>query len=580
MRQKSLHYLLLLAMAGIGLAGCHSDVNLGEVTVDSNVKARLTLPIGEVSATFGDLIGLLGDQAQVTINNDSIIELSVSEHHVRDFHKIELKDYIGTVESDMTLQSVNPALSIVPQNTEVEIPFELKINFAGVNDDMSDERLDSMVIEKAKFTTRISTTNLTITDNDIQKVVMVLGDQFRRKEKEIPLDGFKLNTDMPIVLDDFTLVMMADENATPSSSNVVKDAYVTFVVTLKTGENVVVAANSGFHFSFQVEMMEYESLYGYFRPGSQTYDDGEVEVPIKINGNEPLLLPVKNPIIDMKFTYGVSMPLDIFIKEISAHHPDGSKTLALWDGGQTTTKPLNNVLPIDAPIDQTVQSSIRLDKDPVNGGAIDQFFKKEISKLYYNYELQIDNGKANSLNMKQFRMTKNTNFILDFKFTMPLDFHPGLSVAYSDTIKDINLERARLDSLAAMTNGIITKIDSAELSLYLVINNDIPVDMTLDAIFLDDGGNELALNQLQGIEIAGATMSGSQITTAKSTKIVPIHTEDFDEIAKAKAIKFRAHIGDDKKPSTFIADRKLRIKAGVSGDVQAVLNMEFDSEKK
>ena len=69
---------MLLAMAGIGLAGCHSDVNLGEVTVDSNVKARLTLPIGEVSATFGDLIGLLGDQAQVTINNDSIIELSVS----------------------------------------------------------------------------------------------------------------------------------------------------------------------------------------------------------------------------------------------------------------------------------------------------------------------------------------------------------------------------------------------------------------------------------------------------------------------------------------------------------------------
>ncbi len=584
MKPKTLHYLFILVMAGISLAGCKSDVNLGEASVDSKVNARLSLPIGEVSTKFADLIGLIGAQEQttVTINERGIIELSIDQHHERDFHKIDLKNYIGTVENDKTIQSINPDLALIPQNTEVMVPFEMSISFNGINDDMHDERLDSLVIEEAEFTTRISTNNLTITDADIQKVTIVLGDQFRRaKGTRIDLPNFQLNQDVLIKIDNFTLVMMADENLPPSKTNVVNKANITFEITLKTGENVIIAANSGFHFKFQVEMLEYSALYGYFRPSSQTYDDGSVDAPIKIPSDEPVVLPVKDPVIQMKFTYGMSMPLNIFIKEISATHSDNTQTFALWDGGKTTTKPLNKVLPIDAPLDSTVSSTVTLGKDTVDGGSIDRFFLKEIKSLGYDYELQIDNGKASSMNMDQFRLTKNTNFILDFKFIMPFEFNPGLNVAYSDTIKDINLERADLDSLAALVpGGIIQSIDSAELALYIAINNDIPVDLTLDGYFLDEHNNPLPLNQLQGIKIEGATMTGSQVTTAKSTKIVAVHTEDFENIAKTKAIRFRAHLGDDTKPSVFLADQKLSIKLGVTGDVQAILNFDFSKENQ
>ena len=584
MKPKTLHYLFILVMAGISLAGCKSDVNLGEASVDSKVNARLSLPIGEVSTKFADLIGLIGAQEQttVTINERGIIELSIDQHHERDFHKIDLKNYIGTVENDKTIQSINPDLALIPQNTEVMVPFEMSINFNGINDDMHDERLDSLVIEEAEFTTRISTNNLTITDADIQKVTIVLGDQFRRaKGTRIDLPNFQLDQDVLIKIDNFTLVMMADENLPPSKTNVVNKANITFEITLKTGENVIIAANSGFHFKFQVEMLEYSALYGYFRPGSQTYDDGSVDAPIKIPSDEPVVLPVKDPVIQMKFTYGMSMPLNIFIKEISATHSDNTQTFAQWDGGKTTTKPLNKVLPIDAPLDSTVSSTVTLGKDTVDGGSIDRFFLKEIKSLGYDYELQIDNAKANSMNMDQFRLTKNTNFILDFKFIMPFEFKPGLNVAYSDTIKDINLERADLDSLAALVpGGVIQSIDSAELALYIAINNDIPVDLTLDGYFLDEHNNPLPLNQLQGIKIEGATMTGSQVTTAKSTKIVAVHTEDFENIAKTKAIRFRAHLGDDTKPSVFLADQKLSIKLGVTGDVQAILNFDFSKENQ
>ena len=582
MKQRTLHCLFLIAMVGIGLAGCHSDVNLGDVTVDSKVNARLSLPIGEVSATFGDLIGLVNEGVGISINEDGVLEYNIWQHYDREFHKIVLTDYVGNVEKDMLIQSVNPSLVMIPAATEVPVPFELVINFGGVNDDLSDERLDSMVIEEARFTTKISTKNLTITDNDIQKVVLELGPQFRRRKgKSVELPDFHLDQDVPIVLDDFTLVMMADETKEPADDNVVNNASIKFILTLKTGENVVIAANSGFHFTFKVEFMEYSALYGYFEPGNQTSHADVIDVPFSIPGGEAMVLPIKEPQITLKFTYRLSMPLSVRANEISAYHPDGTKTYATWGGSSSSLLPLYAVLPINAPLDATIQdSSIMMNKEPQNG-AIDRFFLKEVQKLGYDYQLEVDrNRKVNGAVMKQFRMTQNTQFGLDFNFKMPFVFNPGLNVAYADTIKEINLERADLDSLAAMTKGLITKIDSAELSLYLVIENNIPVDMQLDATFLDEDNSPLALDQLKDIEIGGATMSGSQVTAAKTVKTVAIHTEDFDKIAKTKAIKFRARIGDDQKPSTFLADQKLKIKLGVTGDVQAVLNLELNKNNQ
>ena len=582
MKQRTLHCLFLIAMVGIGLAGCHSDVNLGDVTVDSKVNARLSLPIGEVSATFGDLIGLVNEGVGISINEDGVLEYNIWQHYDREFHKIVLTDYVGNVEKDMLIQSVNPSLVMIPAATEVDVPFELVINFGGVNDDLSDERLDSMVIDTARFTTRISTKNLTITDNDIQKVVLELGPQFRRgKGKSVELPDFHLDQDVPIVLDDFTLVMMADETKDPGNDNVVNQANIRFILTLKTGENVIVAANSGFHFTFKVEFMEYSALYGYFEPGNQTSHADVIDVPFSIPGGEAMVLPIKEPQITLKFTYGLSMPLSVRVNEISAYHSDGTKTYATWGGSSSSLLQLYSVLPINAPLDATIQdSSIMMNKEPQNG-AIDRFFLKEVQKLGYDYKIEVDKNRVvNGAVMKQYRMTQNTQFGLDFNFKMPFVFNPGLNVSYADTIQDIDLSRADLDSLAAMTKGVITKIDSAELSLYIVIENNIPVDMQLDATFLDEDNSPLALDQLKDIEIEGATMSGSQVTAAKTVKTVAIHTEDFDKIAKTKAIKFRARIGDDQKPSTFLADQKLKIKLGVTGDVQAVLNLELNKNNQ
>ena len=202
--------------------------------------------------------------------------------------------------------------------------------------------------------------------------------------------------------------------------------------------------------------------------------------------------------------------------------------------------------------------------------------------LAYNYELLINEADVYAKNIKQFRLTKNTKFQLDFAFKMPFEFKKGLSATYADTIKDINLERAQLDSLAAMTNGLVTKIDSAELTLYLSINNEIPVNLVMDAEFLDGEKNKLDFDVLKDIKIVGADMKSlTEIEPAVNVVTVPIHTEDFEEIAKTKAIRFKLHLGDDQKESAFPAKNRLKIKAGVTGNIEAVLNLELgDKDKK
>ena len=581
MTRKLFKNLFVFALAGMLLSGCHADVDLGQSSLsgDGEAQVNLSLPIGEIKTTFAEMIGLITQQdADVVINDKDIIELHLKKHYENEFHEIELTDYVGTVESDVTLQSVAPELVMLPAGQAVDVPFDMNILFSGVNDDIADERIDSMVIDLARFTTRISkSADLMISDNDIQKVEMHLGPMFRRaKGTVIALPGFRLDQDIPIEIDMFTLNMMKDETAEPSSSNVVNTATIQFVITLKTGENVVITPVSGFHFSFKVEMMSYLALYGYFEPGAQTLDSATIAIPLTTGEGSRTILPIANPEIKMKYTYGLSIPLDVNIGYIKAIHTDDSETLANWSG---TTQPrlhLNNMLPIDAPLDAEVtDSSIILNSSSTNG-QIDRFFEKEVSKIAYKYKMDVDKQREKDGKLiKQYRLTQDRKFALDFSCVLPFDFKAGLDVSFGDTIKDVSLSQASLDSLAAKSNGVIKDIEDAELYLYLRITNDIPVDLVMDAIFLDENNDEITeLTQLHGVKIVGASMvNGLPADGELFTLAIPMKKEDFEKLAATHHIKIRVKVGDEQKPSVFYAHKELSIKLGVTANIKALIDL-------
>lgn len=588
MKKRTLHYLFFAMVAGIGLAGCHADVNLKDVNIDSKLKAKLSLPLGELTTSFANMMGAFGEEAHIRINEDGLLEMTIDEHHEREFHKIELANYAGTTDETVLLPGSLPKIS-KGVTTPLEFPLTISFN-KGMNSDLDNERIDSVVVEKALFTINVSAVGLGITDADIQKVVIRLGSQFRRAEMEKEVTGFTLGNDIPVEIDHFTLVMMKDPTLPPGKENILTPAAagITLIITLNTGEDVVVSSASGFHFTFNVEMMSYDAVYGYFQPSNQTRDSSSVEVPVKMTGDYPFIIPAKDPEIAMTFTYGVAMPLQAYFYSIRAIHPNDEYTPALWNGSESTTAPLNNMVPLDSPYDTSVKSVVELNKKTTNG-AIDRFFEKEVTDMAYKYELQINHGEATAKGIKQFRMTKNTQFVLDFHFKMPFNFKPGLDATYADTIRDVSLQQASLDSIAALAKGYIKDIGPADAALYLLITNEIPVDLLLDLQFLDENDKVLNLSKepLRNIKVASADMKSlTDITPVNSTAVVGIQTEDFETLSKTRSMRFLMHLGDEKKvnESAFPANKKLTIKVGVTADVQATLDLELgkltDNNKK
>lgn len=592
MRQKSLHYLFLLVMLGVGFTACKSDVDLSSVSVDSKVSAKVSLPVGEISANFGELIGLVADKADISIDENGILYVHIKEHRDGEYHAIDLKRYLGQVESSINVAPIISPMTAIPASYPMDVPFDLIISFAGINDDTSDERLDSLVIEKAQFTVNVTTRNLAITDNDITKVTMKLGQQFRRakgKEIELPKSKFRLGQDVDVDVDDFTLVMMADETQEPSNSNIVNNADIQFILSLNTGEDVAVSSSSAIAFSFKVKMMEYSALYGYFDPDiKETAQKDKVEIPLKLPGDEPLIIPLKYPEVGLKFTYGLSIPLSLAINELKGVSRDGSEHSAYWGKNSDSTHviiPLENMVALDAPVTASVtDSSVLLNHQPEHGH-IDTIFRYDIKQLAYDFKLNVDKErKINGKLMNQYRLTKNTKYDMDMRVNMPFIFNENLHIAYADTIKNVNLEKASLDSLAAQVD-IVDTIEEANLDLYLIVTNEMPVSITLDGTFLDENdniirdkeGNE-ALNFLKDLYLEGADINGDgTVTPVVSTPHKAIKTEEFEALSKTKSIKIRARVGDDKKPSTFYSDKKISIKVGVTADLQAVLNLSLNT---
>ncbi len=575
--------LLFLAVAGMFFSGCRTDVDFNNISVDGNARVNLSMPVGEISTSFADMIGLITDDADVTINEDSIIELGMKVHYENEFHDIDVANYIGKVEKDIMLQSVNPALSVLPANTEVDVPFDMEITFDGVNNDTSNERLDSLVIDLARFSTKITkSADLAISDNDIKKVEMQLGPMFRRaKGTNIEIPNFRLNSEIPIEVDNFTLNMMKDETQEPSNHNVLNTASIRFVITLKTGENVVVTAASGFHFSFKVEMMSYVALYGYFEPGSETRDSDEVKVPVTVGQGYKAILPVTEPEIKLKFTYALSMPLDVNFNFLKAIHPDGTESFAEWNGSTSTKKHLYTLVPNDAPIGTMVtDSSIIFNHLPENGH-IDKFFEKEVLRMGYDYKLDIDKTRKDSRGkgMNQFRLTNQHKFKLDFEFKMPFTFNKGLDVSFGDTIRNVSLEKASLEELAKQSNGVIKSIEEADVILYLNIQNDIPVAVKLDAIFLDEYDNEITelSDKIKDVTIPAAKIVDGKPVDGERTLIpengVGMKKDEFERLAATRSIYFRMKVGDELNPSVFYANKQLSIKMGIAANVKAAIDL-------
>lgn len=574
--KKRIHFLLAAAViAATTLSGCKErDLDLTNISTNgATVHAALTMPIGQVSTTFADMVGLLKTDSvngvQFYIDADSIIHVRYAEHFDRSFHDIDMSAYAQSVNKTFLVQDAAPGLPLIPAATEYPLTFSFDMAFDSINCDKADERIDSMQVSRARFTSRVNAVGLNITDEDIQSVTIVLGDEFHRAAgKRIELTDFHLGQNVPIEVDNFTLVFMIDPNGTPSNTNVKNTANISFEIKLKPQSDVPVTAASAFQYNFGINFISYQALYGYFQPGVEMRNN-HADFPFDFgltNQVGELLLPATDPKITLKVGYGIAAPINIFLRHLYTVGPDGQRKHATWSGQTYKELEVATVIPINAPLDTyVVDSSIVINKED-NSGNLDNCFTHQIDSVCISYDVQLDQSRADANNqiIRQFRISGDQEIHLDIELDAPLNFDKGLHVESYDTIHDVNLSVASLDSLTARTNGVVTQIDSADAVLYLTFVNEIPVKILLDAQLLDENGNDIGYTDLNGIVLP---------SNSEDYKTIAIHREDFDKIATTRAIRFHYTVGDAATQSSIPANKRLTVKAGIAANVQAVVDL-------
>lgn len=507
---------LIAITAGCMLAGCHSDIDLGNIDKKAEVEMGLALPIGNLHLKIGDFIGD-GKIDHLFVEN-GVFALKLDTPITRDYSKFELKDYIPDV--NMPLLDVYKAIpypavggvKVIPgDDQDHTIPFPLTLKLDGINhpDSIGKQRLDSALIDSASFVSTIKVKGgMTLDWNHVQRIVLKLGDRVH------PVDGtdsmliyekgnpdFAQYTDFDQNIDtrlkDFSIVLM--KNLHPSSlieylTNVVDSVNFTvdFTVNIPTGQSVNVPENSGFDYHMTVQFLDYKAIWGMFEPSDQMHDENVLDISKSWDELEFLTranLPFAEPRVDIDITTKIAGALRIRDAYLFTINKEDERADAAFGPNEVKTKTINfeddEYLPLSSAIgDSTTNMWVHFDKTP-DGGRLNRLFKGVPKQLGYRFNVEF-----NAQTTPQIRVIPDMRVRVNTHTTLPLIFDEGMHLDYTDTIRDVNLSQYSIDSLTAKTE-IIDTMKTTDVTLFLTAYNTIPMDIRAVFRCIDANGDTI-----------------------------------------------------------------------------------------
>lgn len=586
---RSLTFSLFIG-ALLALPGCRTDVDLNNIDPAAQVQMGLALPVGTVSATMNDF--LKGDvKNYIGVEDDGLLFFEDTFRISRDFHSINLTQYISDAHEQFVIGSSNPALvgSYIPAGTEVQLDFPLHLELSGINTTLDEERIDSIYIREARFSSVLSLSDLNLPYEDIKKLEIILSDNISRKDGkviEIPLTGASYNDSIHILLDEFTINLMKDKNAEPSNRNVLTGVDFTFRFTIMPGQNVPILSSSAINYDFKVQFLDYYAIWGFFKPSNLMRDRDSIRIADEWEGwksIQKLHLQLAEPRITMHAYQSLGCPLTLNAEYLYVESEEsGEKEYATFNGNRKYIWAFPNFVdPRTEPIGATVTNTLIFDHTESNG-RLDKLFSLRPDIISYQFDVVINQSYSSTL--KQHRLTKNTDINIEAIAHLPFIFNPNVELSYTDTLKDIDLSNSSIDSLIANVN-MIDSVQINELKLILLAKNYIPFNIKATFRFFDENDQEIHFNMLEDdsntITIAGPTEIENRVVKepGNTSLIIRIDQEEYDKLASVKYIVYDTFLGENTASVRVLDRSNLQIKIGVAADVKALLNLDFNQKK-
>ena len=609
----------MICMVGtIGLTmlwnGCTADVDLNNIDTSVKVNANVATPIGSAKATIGDFVGdgTWGIYID-TVKNHGVITFRDTFSIERDFHKLDLSQYISRTTLKMNVydkfneSGVLNNKQITGNGQQIPLTFPLTLKLNGINNDLAHQRIDSALINNASFVSTITPVgNLPIEWEWIDKVTITMGENFYRPAGNV-VTVYEKNTqysygkEIPTNIDEFSLNLMKNKN--PQSwkdyvDNVTDSCKfdITIYVTIPESAGAIdVPTTAAFQYNLGVRFIDYDAVWGMFEPSKDM--SGEAVEAIATywspwNTLQDLRLPFAEPSVDMLVTTQVAGAMIMEGDYLYTENEQGEKAYATFDGNRSLYKFFNKneYLPLNSPIGTEKTMHILFDKDP-SRGHIDSLFSIRPDKIGYKFAV-----KFNEQETPQIRLTKNTSIKLDAVCNLPMILNEGVSLGYADTIKGIDLSMLDLDSLLSGVEMIDT-LKEASAKLVIKFENSIPLQFKGVLTCMDENGEvivdpktekPLLITENDTITIAAPefTKDGYDwiVTPLESVEVVDVDRDDLEILRQIKSIEYHVWMDDKSLEEAYNKglnniqlkdDNYLKVKIAVGANVEGVLNLEF-----
>lgn len=623
MKQYSTFFLGCVVLLCTCMVGCNfkADVDLNDVDLTTSLNTSLSLPLGSVSAKFGDFLGT-NSFSQITIDEQGRYSFSDTISVSSSFHPIDLADYVSTTSSKWYFEDfldqimaqlkdeimkyledeINkqfPGLNIeidleklleqleyipIPGGISFDMEFPLTLDLSKLNMDFDYQRVDSLIVDSALFTSTYTFHNIDFDWNSIKNIQLILNENFRTSVTDtIDLieKGKNFGEPMKIAIDQFNLILMDDPTAESSGDNIVDSITLKVRFEIESSSPLKIYRNSYIGYEIELDFINFSALFGYFAASSLMKDEA-IDMPITNLWNgwgmfDGWVLPVSEPSLKLIVDHAVAVPLAIHLKHLGTKSKDGESCYATFDEGMTqrdTWFRIASDIAMSDPLDKRTTDTIVLDYTPEHGN-IDTLFTINPHTVSYAFEAGVDTTSE----MKQFRLTKNTDINLSTVLHVPMAFHDSVHIIYRDTIDSLNLTQLQLDSLL---DGVemIEKVEDAKLHLYVVIRNSIPFDITGRFTLYDANGGIVKLSTMHESHIALAIDYPEEVTNGVVLKesvnhmpVLKIKKDDFAALASVKYIIFEAELGNNRDEVALTPEEGVSIDVGITADINAIIDL-------
>lgn len=597
---KKLKYVLPALFFAMGITSCRNDIDLNNIDTKMQLNTALAIPVGNVTVTMGDFLGN-GQVPIIKVDENGIFHaIDTFQIATKEYHKIDLNQYIVKNATQLSFRVADqvPTGTIVGDGTTtMSMTFPLQLNLTGINTDMTNERLDSMIITNARFVSKIGMEGMDdLKWSEIKSATLILGDQFTRaagKEIEIPISGKNFSQEIPINIADFNLCLMADRDNPGAVVNKI-DFQLRFNLCLEAGHPVTISDNSKFFYDLNVELLDYAALWGYFEPSTEMSDEDRMSMDDIWSGwkdVKKLRMRFTEPKVSIYMRHHVAAPLMMVIDYVRAVNAAGGVAQAEWTdaGVSSNSKTIyftDFIYPTD-PLEAEKEYFAVFDHQPANGH-FDRIFDIRPDSFIYSFHLEVDKNKLGTAAYpyRQLRLTKDRQVPGYGIFDIPFKFNTQSEAEYVTTL-ETNWQNINFDSIATK-NDYIDSLAVKRALAFITVYNSIPFEIFGKFHFLDKDSVEMDMKFIQdndsnyvhfaAPEMRGPADSYGYVSKPSETLFtIDVDSAEFNRLKEVKYLQLDAFLGNNPMKCYLDTATSLKVQLGVGADVEAIVN--FNKQK-